>query len=59
MILIIRISGDVDINSDIREALFRLKLRRKYAAVLVKPNEQILKIINMLRNHIAFGGIDQ
>ncbi len=59
MILIIRISGDVDINSNIREALFRLKLRRKYAAVVVKPNDQLLKIVNMLRNHVAFGDIDQ
>ena len=59
MILIIRISGDVDISNNIREALFRLKLRRKYVAVVVKPNEQLLKIINMLRNHVAFGDIDK
>src|SRR3989344_8400683 len=59
MILIIRISGDVDISNSVREALFRLKLRRKYSAVLVKPNKQVLKILDMLRNHIAFGDIDR
>ena len=44
MILVIRISGDVDISSAVREALFRLKLRRKYAAVLLHPTPQNIKI---------------
>ena len=59
MLLVIRISGDVDINSDIREALFRLKLRRKYAAILIKPDPQNMKILNKLRNHVAFGDINK
>ena len=59
MLLVIRISGDVDINSDIREALFRLKLRRKYAAILINPTSQNMKILNKLRNHVAFGDINK
>ena len=58
MLLVIRISGDVDINSDIREALFRLRLRRKYSAILIKPDSQNMKILNKLRNHVAFGDIN-
>ncbi len=59
MLLIIRISGDVDINSDIRSALYRLRLRRKYSAVLLNPNAQNMKILNKLRNHVAFGDINK
>src|SRR3989344_3829019 len=59
MLLVIRISGDVDINSDIREALFRLRLRRKYSAVLINPTPQNIKLLNKLRNHVAFGDINK
>src|SRR3989344_2450161 len=59
MIAIIRISGLVDVNSDIEDALFRLRLRRKYSLVLVNHTEQNLKLLKKIRNHVAYGPIDK
>ena len=58
MILIIRIAGDVDISDEVREALFRLKIRRKYSAVLVKHSDQMMKLLQKLRSHVAYGDVD-
>jgi len=59
MILVIRIAGQVDLNSDVKETLHRLKIRRKYAAVLIKPTAENLKLLQKIRNHVAFGTIDK
>ncbi|MFH1425774.1 MAG: hypothetical protein ABIG28_03565 [archaeon] len=57
MILIIRIAGQVGINSDVKEALHRLYLRRKYSAALLNPTPQNLKLLKKIRNHVAYGDI--
>jgi|SRR3989338_8919482 len=57
MILIIRISGCVDITGDIKEALARLNLGRKYAAVLIKPSSDNEMLLKKLRNHVAYGDV--
>ena len=59
MIVAIRISGDVEIPKEVREALFRSRLRRKYSAVLFKPTKQNIKILKFLRNYIAYGEINE
>ncbi len=59
MIIVIRISGQVGLNSDIKETLHRLRIRRKYTAVLVKPTTENMKLLQKLRNHLAFGTIDK
>jgi len=58
MILAIRISGLVEIPKKVNETLFRMRLRRKYAAVLLKPTEENMKLLASVRNLIAFGTID-
>jgi len=58
MILVIRISGMVEIPKAVQEALFRLRLRRKYSAVLLKPSPEALKLLNFIRNFVAYGDID-
>jgi len=58
MILAIRISGLVEIPEKVNEALFRLKLRRKYSATLVLPTKESLALLKKLRNTIAYGVID-
>jgi large subunit ribosomal protein L30 len=58
MILVIRIAGEVDINSDVAETLFRMRLRKKYTAVLLQENEQNKYLIESVRNFVAFGKID-
>ena len=58
MLLIIRISGMVHVDSDIEEGLYRLRLRRKYSAVLIHESPVLTKLLVKLRNHIAYGNID-
>lgn len=48
----------VEIPSNFQEGLFRLRLRRKYSAVLVKETRENLILLKTLRNQIAYGQID-
>jgi len=59
MILMIRIKGLVEVDKDVQEALFRMRLRRKYSAVLIIPNEESMKLIKKVRNFVAYGTIDE
>ena len=59
MIIVIRISGVVEVPREIQEALFRLRLRRKYAAVLLNPSNENLKLLKKIRNFVAYGDIDE
>ena len=59
MIIIIRISGLVEVSEAVNEALSRLRLRRKFSAVLLPETPDTLKIIAKVRNFVAFGQIDK
>lgn len=59
LILIIRISGMVKVNKFTEETLYRLKLRRKYSATIIKPTKDILGMIEKVRYHTAFGKINK
>lgn len=59
MILIIRISGDVEIPEKIRKVFYRLCLRKKYSATLLPKTEVSLFIIKKIRNYVAYGTIEQ
>lgn len=60
MICIIRIRGQVNIRRDIKETLDRLRLRRKYACVVLeKPSQVQLGMIKKVHNFVAFGNIDE
>ena len=59
MIIAIRISGDVDLNEKVWEAMFRFRIRRKFSAVLVKETPENLIILKNLRNFIAYGPINK
>jgi large subunit ribosomal protein L30 len=58
MIAIIRIHGRVNIDSTVERALSDLRLRRKYTCTLIKPTEENLKLLQKLRNFVAFGDIN-
>ncbi|MBS3091751.1 hypothetical protein J4217_04885 [Candidatus Pacearchaeota archaeon] len=58
MIIAIRISGLVEIPQKVNESLFRIRLRRKYSAVLLLPIAENLSILKKLRNTIAYGKIN-
>lgn len=55
MILVIRISGMVNIPVKVQETLSRIRLRRKYAAVILKDTVENRKLLHTLRNYVAFG----
>lgn len=59
MIVVIRISGMVDLPSDHQEALYRLRLRRKYSAVLIEDTPLNRKLLMRVRNYVAYGKISQ
>lgn len=59
MIIAIRISGLVEIPKEVQETLFRMRLRRKYSAVLFHPTKENLKLLNTVRNFVAYGDINK
>ena len=59
MILIIRIAGLVETDKKINEFLFRLRLRKKYTAILVKDGEETRKVLRQIRDFVAYGPINK
>ncbi|MBM3232454.1 hypothetical protein FJZ21_03720 [Candidatus Pacearchaeota archaeon] len=57
MILVIRISGMVDVPEEVDAALYNIKLRRKYAAILMHENPENNKLLNKIRSFVAFGKV--
>jgi large subunit ribosomal protein L30 len=59
MIIAIRITGMVDVPTAVQEALFRLRLRRKYTATILKGTKEDLALLKRIRDYIAYGEISQ
>lgn len=59
MIIVIRISGLVEMPEKAKETLFRMRLRRKYSAVLLKETEENLSLLKKVRNFTAYGSINK
>lgn len=57
MIIVIRISGLVEIPKRAQETLYRMRLRRKYSAILLKDNAENRKLLNKIRSFVAYGNI--
>ncbi|MBU0907602.1 MAG: uL30 family ribosomal protein [Nanoarchaeota archaeon] len=57
MIAIIRIVGEVNVSGDIADALSRLRLRKKYSAVLLPETTELKKLLKKIRNHVSYGEI--
>ena len=58
MIITIRISGLVEMPGYAQETLFRMRLRKKYSAILMKENEETKNLLQAVRNFVAYGKID-
>ena len=56
---VIRISGMVKVRKDIAETLDRLRLKRKYACVLIPDNRDLFGMLKKVRHHAAYGNIDK
>ena len=59
MITVIRISGAVDLTKGDKETLDRLRLRRKYACVIIENNAVNKGMLKRVRNLVAYGDIDE
>lgn len=60
MIAIIRIHGRVNVKKEIEETLYRLRLRRKYACVVLKnPSAEQMGMIKKVSDFVAYGEIDE
>ena len=59
MITVIRISGMVKVPKKIEETLTRIRLRRKYSAVLLKEGPETEKLLKKIRDFVAYGKIDE
>ena len=60
MIAAIRIRGQVGLARDVNETLNRLRLRKKYACVIIdEPNEAQLGMLQKMRNFISYGEITE
>ena len=59
MIAVIRISGLVKIPGVVQETLFRLRLRRKYSLIFLHPTPTNMKLLNKIRNYVAYGDINE
>ena len=59
MVAVIRIAGMVKVRKDVAETLDRLKLRRKYACIIVDvSNKNIVGMLKRVKHYIAYGDID-
>jgi len=59
MISVVRITGDVGLAKEVRETLFRLRLRRKYACIVLEnPSKEQLGMIKSVRNFVAYGELN-
>jgi large subunit ribosomal protein L30 len=58
MIAVIRISGLVEVPSEINETLSRMRLRKKYTSILIKDTPENQKLLQLVRNFVAYGNID-
>ena len=57
MICVIRIHGQIGLNKDVAETLYRLRVRQKYACVVLNPTKEQLGMILKVRDFVAFGEI--
>jgi large subunit ribosomal protein L30 len=57
MIIVIRISGMVDVPQTINHLLDNINLRRKYAAILMHETPENLKLLHHIRSFVAYGKI--
>ena len=59
MILVIRISGLVEVDTKVNETLARMCLSRKYSATLLKETDETMKLLQHVRNFVAYGPLEQ
>ncbi|MDP3966232.1 MAG: uL30 family ribosomal protein [archaeon] len=59
MIAVVRIKGQVGLERDVKETLYRMKIRRKYACIVMEPTKINLGMIKLVRNFVSYGEISK
>jgi large subunit ribosomal protein L30 len=57
-LVVIRVSGTVNIRYDVKKTLELLKLRRRYSATIVPKNNYYLGMLNRAKDHISWGELN-
>ena len=58
LVAVVRISGMVKVRSDVAETLDRMRLRRKYACVVVDANDKnVAGMLKRVKHYVAFGEV--
>lgn len=58
MILAIRIAGVTQLNKDMKETLSRLKMRRKFVAVLIDEKDEVrMGMLNKVASFVSYGEV--
>ena len=57
MLIVIRISGMVDVSENVGYLLNNINLRRKYVSILMDETDENRKLLNKIRSFVAFGTI--
>lgn len=60
LLVVVRISGMVKIKKDVAETLDRLKLRRKYACVLIDSSDKsLIGMLEKVKQFVAYGSVNE
>jgi len=59
LICVVRIRGRIGLNRDIIETLHRLRIRRKYTCVVIKPTKEKLGMLKKVKDFVAYGEITE
>ena len=60
MICVIRIAGQVGLNREIVNTLYRLRLRKKYSCVVLEnPSKEQIGMVEKVRDFVAYGELDE
>lgn len=59
MIAVIRIKGQIGVKHDVKDTLYRMRLRRKYSCVVLEPTKENLGMIKKVRNFVSYGEISK
>ncbi|MGQ9780912.1 MAG: 50S ribosomal protein L30 [Nitrososphaeria archaeon] len=57
-LVVVRVRGTVNTRYDVKKTLELLKLSRRYRATIVPSNDCYLGMLNLAKDHIAWGEID-
>jgi ribosomal protein L30/L7E len=57
-VCVVRISGQVGLNKDVKETFKRLRLKKKYSCAVIDATKENIGMLNKVRDFVAFGEID-